>query len=79
MTAELSGAALAHVVREAAAFYAETYGWREGQAAFNALHEVDPDLANEIRGTRLDPFYRDDKLPEFFAAVSMRSYLKESS
>ena len=79
MTAELSGAALAHVVREAAAVYVKTYGWREGQAAFNALHEIDPDLANEIRGTRLDPFHQDGKLPEFYATVAMRSYLGLSS
>ena len=79
MTAELSGAALAHVVREAAEVYVKTYGWREGQAAFNALHEVDPDLANDLRATRLDPFYRDDNLREFYAAVAMRSYLGQPS
>ena len=32
---------------------------RYGQALFNALHEVDPDLANDIRGGDLDPFYWD--------------------
>jgi hypothetical protein len=31
--------------------------WRYGQVLFNALYEVDPDLANEIRGTEIDPFY----------------------
>lgn len=30
---------------------------RFGQAAFNVLREVDPVLAEEIRGTDLDPFY----------------------
>lgn len=31
---------------------------RKGQAYFNALHAVRPDLANYIRGTRADPFYQ---------------------
>ena len=32
---------------------------RWGQHWFNVLHNVRPDLANEIRGTVMDPFYRD--------------------
>ena len=32
-------------------------GERKGQAAFNHLVEVRPELANAIRGTTLDPFY----------------------
>ena len=39
--------------------------WREGQTAFNVLHEMRPELANKIRGGTIDPFYRDDKLPYF--------------
>lgn len=31
--------------------------WRLGQAAFNVLAEVRPDLAEQVRGKRLDPFY----------------------
>jgi hypothetical protein len=37
--------------------------WRAGQALFNAISLVAPELANEIRGTELDPFYRNDKIP----------------
>lgn len=31
--------------------------WRYGQAMFNHLAAVRPDLANAIRGTDKDPFY----------------------
>lgn len=33
------------------------YKWRYGQALFNALSNVRPQLAEEIRGTPLDPFH----------------------
>ena len=32
------------------------YKWRYGQALFNALVDLRPDIADEIRGTPLDPF-----------------------
>jgi hypothetical protein len=36
----------------------ENPGQRAGQAAFNYLHQVKPDLANEIQfTTNLDPFH----------------------
>jgi hypothetical protein len=40
--------------------------WRLGQAYFNVLNVIAPDLANEIRGTDLDPFYKekDDGIQE---------------
>jgi hypothetical protein len=31
--------------------------WRFGQAAFNVLAEVRPDLAEQVRGESADPFY----------------------
>ena len=31
--------------------------WRAGQAMFNVLCELRPDLSEQIRGTNLDPFY----------------------
>lgn len=31
--------------------------WRRGQAAFNVLDQLRPDLSAEIRGTALDPYY----------------------
>ena len=43
--------------------------WRSGQAAFNTLHEVRPDLSERVRGTGLDPFYRDERLKEFYDFV----------
>jgi hypothetical protein len=42
--------------------------WRVGQTYFNVLHQLHPDIADEIRGTKIDPFYRaaviDDKFLE---------------
>lgn len=35
---------------------------RKGQAFFNALEELYPDIANGIRGTEFDPFYREEKI-----------------
>ncbi len=31
--------------------------YRRGQALFNVLHEVRPELANKIRATPTDPFH----------------------
>ena len=39
---------------------------RTGQAFFNELHTVYPEIANMIRGTELDPFYRSELLPELY-------------
>ena len=36
---------------------------RRGQAFFNNLHEVRPDLAERIRMLDLDPFYADSHIP----------------
>lgn len=38
---------------------ARYYEWRYGQALFNLLSKVRPELAEKIRGGQLDPFYRD--------------------
>jgi len=35
---------------------------RYGQALFNALATYRPDISEKLRGTRLDPFYRE--MPE---------------
>ena len=34
---------------------------RKGQALYNAIREVVPDIADEIRGTTLDPFFTKDE------------------
>jgi hypothetical protein len=36
---------------------------RLGQRFFNYLGKVYPKIADEIRGTQIDPFYVDDRLP----------------
>jgi hypothetical protein len=43
---------------------------RIGQAAFNAVCKVEPEVANLVRATDLDPFYRDERLPAFWAEVA---------
>ncbi len=43
----------------------ENPDWRKGQAMFNALDRLDPELANMIRSTPEDPFYRDERIPTF--------------
>lgn len=46
--------------------------WRAGQCYFNTLWEHRPDLSEPIRGTALDPFYDDGKVPDFLVAVGER-------
>lgn len=60
------------------AAYLETVGWhlrqhptlRWGQAHFNVLHDVHPDLSARVHNTELDPFYLDERIPQFLAFVS---------
>ena len=50
--------------------------WRRGQALFNALHGVHPELANAVRGTPADPFHHDDHdFVQRFAAVVMAGHI----
>ena len=44
---------------------------RLGQAHFNKLYEFYPELANEIRGTKNDPYYLDVRVTDFI------KYIKE--
>lgn len=37
---------------------------RKGQALFNYLYEVNPDIANEIRATAMDCFHNDRLIPK---------------
>lgn len=39
--------------------------WRKGQTYFNALHLCNPILANKVRGSLLDPFYKDSNILAF--------------
>jgi hypothetical protein len=43
---------------------------RLGQAMYNALYFIDPDTATELNGTDADPFYSDEKIPQFLAAIA---------
>lgn len=43
--------------------------WRLGQAHFNVLREMRPDLAQVFVGSSVDPFNRDDRIPAFLEAV----------
>ena len=36
---------------------------RPGQVLFNALLDIDPAFAERIRGTELDPFHMDERVP----------------
>lgn len=56
----------AEFVIEANRSFRENKDFRRGQAAFNALEEVRPDLANRVRATELDPFHRDERLEAFY-------------
>lgn len=42
---------------------------RRGQFLFNALHSVNPVLADEIRGGPLDPFYDNTRIDTCLAHV----------
>ena len=43
---------------------------RYGQVYFNILHKVKPQLADEIRGSRLDPFHKENIKQETHDFVS---------
>ena len=44
--------------------------WRKGQAYFNYLYQLHPDVANEIRGTEYDPFYLNSRIEKFLNKIS---------
>lgn len=58
-------------------FYAAVTDYREkypeqraGQALFNVLHDVRPDISEAIRGTSMDPFHAPSTAhPSYTAAV----------
>lgn len=43
--------------------------WRIGQSAFNLLYRVRPDLAEMLRGSDFDPFYKNENLAAFYSFV----------
>lgn len=48
--------------------------WRYGQTVFNVLYfdHFDPQFADEIRGTSLDPFYNDGVVDEVLSKLEQR-------
>ena len=64
--ARLSDSQLADVMHRAAELLDESSHLRTGQSFFIALEEMFPIVANEKRGTEIDPFYRADLLPELY-------------
>lgn len=48
--------------------------YRRGQAHFNVLYfgGFDPEFADQIRGTDLDPFHRDDVVPRLLEGLAQR-------
>lgn len=49
---------------------------RYGQAAFNYLAEVRPDLSERVRGTYLDPFYASSVADNRF--INFMGFLREN-
>jgi hypothetical protein len=45
---------------------------RRGQMFFNVLAEARPDISERVRGGSLDPFHRDDRIPDFLRHVEDR-------
>jgi len=57
----------AAISRRADSMLRESRGaWRKGQCLFNALYWFDAELADIIRATPADPFYRDERIPAFW-------------
>jgi hypothetical protein len=42
---------------------------RRGQAYFNALYDIAPEIANRIRGTEFDPFHDDSRIVPFLSQL----------
>lgn len=36
--------------------------YRQGQSFFNALYVMHPEVADNIRGSTVDPYYKDDNI-----------------
>ena len=53
-------------VRNRASMYSEAYStWRGGQSFFNALDDLYPEMANEIRASENDMFYNEKNIDIF--------------
>jgi len=59
---KLTNEDLAQVVNLADEMQRKYNEWRKGQCFFNALYELFPDVADEVRGTIVDPFHIDGRI-----------------
>lgn len=46
--------------------------WRKGQTFFNVLYNLYPEMADEIRGSEIDPFYIDDNINKCLSYISKK-------
>lgn len=69
MSKHLDAITLIHSVSEYAQEHPEQ---RWGQAAFNYVYLTWPKIANDLRATRLDPFYHDHRVGKFVEEVIKR-------
>lgn len=44
--------------------------WHAGQATFNALEELRPDLASALKASDIDPYYSPSRLEAFYTWLS---------
>ena len=61
--------------QELAQAHVKTKEWRVGQALYNALYRVSPDIAKGVTNSNNDPFNVDANIPAFYAAVLDKSSL----
>lgn len=45
--------------------------WRQGQALFNALHDLHPKIADTLRGGPFDCFHQDKRIPGFLVQAQL--------
>jgi hypothetical protein len=46
--------------------------WRKGQTFFNVLYNLYPEMADEIRGSEIDPFYINDNINKCLTYISKK-------
>ena len=65
MTGKISTQDFTDIYSKASEVFVNSREIRFGQALFNVLFEINSDVANEIRGTKYDPFYRNENIGRF--------------
>ena len=68
----ITSAEFQRLIKSSAILKTQANRWRFGQVLFNILSEINPELANEIRGTKNDPFAVDNNIPAFFNFLTER-------